>query len=365
MKICILQHVPFEGAGTILPYFQGKGHQVEMIHCYQEHQLPAIEDFELLIVMGGPMSIHDINKYPYLIEAKEFIDLSIKGGKWVLGICLGAQLIAEALGARVKPNHTKEIGWYPVQQTEGASRSWLADLLPCEFTCLHWHGDTFDIPEGAVHVARTQVCENQAFVWNERVIGLQFHLEFTPQSTQNLIDRSQHELAERNDTTGQWIQTEQQMLNEPSRFEVANKIMAGLLEHIESDIEFKLHSQLQQDCHYIADLGCARVLLNRNAEIPWFILVPRGDFRDLDDMPRLGRQRLLDESDRVANILRDQFDAEKINVAALGNMVPQLHLHVIGRRSDDHCWPNPIWGNLSETSDWQAEKLAELKQLFV
>lgn len=368
MNICILQHVPFEGAGTILPYFEGKGHQINMVHCYQEYQLPELESLDLLIVMGGPMSISDINKYPYLIEIKEFISKSIAQNKWILGVCLGAQLVAEALGAGVKKNHSKEIGWYPVQQTPAAIDSWLADLLPCEFTCLHWHGDTFDIPDGAVHVARSQACENQAFVWNDRVIGLQFHLEFTPQSTQNLIDRSQDELAERDDgsgtTKGQWIQTEQQLLEDTPMFDAANNIMAGLLEHIESEITFKLHPQLEKDCHLIAEFDCSRVLLNKNAEIPWFILVPRGKYRDLDDMPKFRRHRLLKESDRISELLRDEFSAEKINVAALGNMVPQLHLHVIGRRVDDPCWPNPVWGNLSTESEWSANKIERLKQLL-
>lgn len=364
MNICILQHVPFEGAGTILPYFEGKGHQVEMIHCYQTHELPSVDCFDLLIIMGGPMSVHDINKHPYLIEVKRLIVHSIEQNKWLLGVCLGAQLVAEALGAGVKPNHAKEIGWYPVQQTSAASESWLADLLPCEFTCLHWHGDTFDIPEGAVHVARSHVCENQAFVWNERVIGLQFHLEFTPESTRNLIDRSQHELAERNEDKGRWIQTEGQILEDQAMFDTANHLMAGLLEHIESEIEFQLHPQLDKDCHLIADLGCARVLLHKNAEIPWFILVPRGSYRDLDDMPRFRRHRLLDESDRIADLLREHFGAEKINLAALGNIVPQLHMHVIGRRSDDCCWPNPVWGHLDQTSAWSEDRLSELTRLI-
>ncbi|MEQ9567519.1 MAG: type 1 glutamine amidotransferase, partial [Pseudomonadales bacterium] len=243
MNICILQNVPFEGAGTILPYFESRHadgdrqpvHHVEIVHLYREYQLPEVDSIDLLIIMGGPMSVHDEAQYPYLIEVKKFICQAIDQDKWVLGICLGAQLIAEVLGAEVTANQDKEIGWFPVTQT--GSDSWLADLLPCEFTCLHWHGDTFAIPEGATHVARSQACENQAFVWNNRVIGLQFHLEFTPQSTRNLIDRSQHELVD-----ARWIQTEQEMLSDEALFEATNNLMAGLLQHIESEIEFELHS---------------------------------------------------------------------------------------------------------------------------
>lgn len=363
MNICILQHVPFEGSGTILPYFQNRHHQVQMIHLYEAHNLPKadeLENLDLLIIMGGPMSVHDTEEYPYLLGVKSMIADVIAADKWVLGICLGAQLVAESLGAKVQPNPQKEIGWYPVQQTQAATQSWLADLLPCEFTCLHWHGETFDIPDGAVHVARSQVCESQAFVWNTKVIGLQYHLEFTPESTMALIERSEDELAE----DGEWIQTKQEMLVDRPRFDTANNIMAGLLHHIESEVDFVLHPQLAKDCHIVAEFNSSRVLLNKNAEIPWFILVPRGEYRDLDDLPRFRRHRLLDESDQIAELLRDRFDAKKINIGALGNMVPQLHLHVIGRRKDDPCWPNSVWGNLQTSSEWSAEQLEEIRSLL-
>ncbi|MFX4228520.1 MAG: glutamine amidotransferase-related protein [Porticoccaceae bacterium] len=366
MNICILQNVPFEGAGTILPYFESRHadgdrqpvHHVEIVHLYREYQLPEVDSIDLLIIMGGPMSVHDEAQYPYLIEVKKFICQAIDQDKWVLGICLGAQLIAEVLGAEVTANQDKEIGWFPVTQT--GSDSWLADLLPCEFTCLHWHGDTFAIPEGATHVARSQACENQAFVWNNRVIGLQFHLEFTPQSTRNLIDRSQHELVD-----ARWIQTEQEMLSDEALFEATNNLMAGLLQHIESEIEFELHSQLAKDCHMIGDFDCSRILLHKNALIPWFVLVPRGQYRDLDDMPVQRRNRLMAESDRVAQLLREEFGATKINIAALGNMVPQLHLHVIGRHVDDPCWPNPVWGNLKDSAGWAESEINRLRSLIL
>ena|GEM_PF-47679 len=362
MNICILQNVPFEGAGTILQYFESRhadedqrvAHHIEMVHLYREYQLPALENIDLLIIMGGPMSVHDEAKHPYLVEVKNFIRQTIDQDKWVLGICLGAQLIAEVLKAEVTSNQNKEIGWFPVTQT--GSDCWLADLLPCEFTCLHWHGDTFAMPEGAAHVARSQACENQAFTWNNRVIGLQFHLEFTPQSTKKLIDRSQHELV---DT--RWVQTEQEMLADETRFQKANALMTGLLEHIESEIEFELHAQLANDCHLIGDFDCSRLLLHKNALIPWFILVPRGQYRDLDDMPVQRRNRLMAESDQVAKLLREEFGATKINIGALGNMVPQLHLHVIGRHVDDPCWPNPVWGNLEDSADWAESEINHLR----
>jgi GMP synthase (glutamine-hydrolysing) len=303
------------------------------------------------------MSVHDEEEYPYLKEVKQYIRQAIDEDKWILGICLGAQLVASALGAEVSSSQEKEIGWFPVTLT--GRDSWLADLLPCEFTCLHWHGDTFGIPEGATHVARSQACENQAFVWNNRVVGLQFHLEFTPQSTKNLIDRSRHELVK-----APWVQSEEALLADEARFEQANCLMAGILQHIESEIEFNLHPQLAEDCHYMADLPCSRVLLHKNALIPWFILVPRGQYRDLDDMPEQRRHRLMAESDRFTQLLREEFGATKINIGALGNMVPQLHLHVIGRHVHDPCWPNPVWGNLKESAEWAEAEVEQLRSLI-
>ncbi len=355
MNICVLQHVPFEGSGTIAPYFEGRGHHIEIVRLYSEYRLPELGQVDLLVVMGGPMSVSDTDQFPFLEVEKVYISQAIDQHKWVLGICLGAQLVAQVLGAEVGALGHKEIGWYPVQQTPAGSDSWLCDLLPRTFDCLHWHGDSFTVPDGALHLATSTACAHQAFVWHRRIIGLQFHLEFTPASTSALIEKSRDELVE-----GPWIQDEAELLKDGGRFGEANRLMARILEHIEAEIEFQLNPQLDRDCHWIGDLECSRVLLHRNAEVPWFILVPRcGRYRDLDDMSGACRTRLLAESDRIANLLRQECAAEKIDVAALGNYLPQLHVHVIGRVPDD-----PVWGNLSTQSAWKPARVDRFRDLI-
>ena len=146
MRIHHLQHVPFEGLGSIEEHLIRQGHQLSATHFYLNQKMPELEDFEALIVMGGPMGVADVTDYPWLTSEMNLIDRAISSGKKVLGICLGAQLISAALGARVYRNNCREIGWWPVSTVENVTGS---DLLPESFVPFHWHGDTFDLPEGA------------------------------------------------------------------------------------------------------------------------------------------------------------------------------------------------------------------------
>ena len=147
-------------------------------------QISAISIF-WLIVMGGPMSVNDERQYPWPTAEKKFIADAIANGKIVLGVCLGAQLIANALGARVYPNHHREIGWFPVEGVTPEKTSVLGTLFPSQMNTFHWHGETFDLPEHAIHLARSEGCEHQAFCIGDRVLGLQFHLEATPVMIRN------------------------------------------------------------------------------------------------------------------------------------------------------------------------------------
>lgn len=174
------------------------------------------------------MNIYEEEKFPWLAAEKRFIQSAIEGGKVVLGICLGAQLIADVLGGPVGRNAHKEIGWFPVRKTEAAARSRVCDLLPAELEAFHWHGDTFALPPGAVHVARSAACENQAFIYDERVIGLQFHLETTPESARLLAQHCADELV-----TGPFIQTAGAMLADPRRFARINEAMWKLLDRLQ------------------------------------------------------------------------------------------------------------------------------------
>jgi GMP synthase-like glutamine amidotransferase len=172
------------------------------------------------------MSVNDEAAHSWLRPEKRLIAQAVEKGKTVLGICLGAQLIASAVGARVYPNGCKEIGWFPVRRAAG-SDSALARLFPNSLEVFHWHGDTFDLPRGAVRLLESEACANQAFFIGEKVVGLQFHLETTPESALALIANSRAEIV-----PGATIQTEQEMLRKPGRFAAINRLMDSVLEYL-------------------------------------------------------------------------------------------------------------------------------------
>ncbi|MBI5042046.1 MAG: gamma-glutamyl-gamma-aminobutyrate hydrolase family protein [Gammaproteobacteria bacterium] len=225
MNIHFLQHVPFEGLASIRSWIEHGGHKVTCTRLYAGDGFPRPDNIDLLIVMGGPMGVYDIDQYPWLTAEKTFIRAVIDAGKRVLGICLGAQLIADVLGGRVYPNGQKEIGWFPITRTTAAETSALGRLLPAEFVAYHWHGDTFELPPGAVHLAQTPVCRHQAYAIGDRILGLQFHLETTPESARELIEHGGDELV-----GGPTIQSAEAMLADNTRFVELNRLMFALLD---------------------------------------------------------------------------------------------------------------------------------------
>ena len=176
MRIHCIQHVPFEGPAAVKDWALERGHVLSRTALYDNESLPAMDEFDWLIVMGGPMGVYDEDMYPWLAAEKRFIGRSIAEGHTVLGICLGAQLMAAALGGTVRANARREIGWFPVRLLPEAGRIPAFARLPREFDAFHWHGDTFGIPPGAVRAAESDACPAQAFSYNDRVIGLQFPL---------------------------------------------------------------------------------------------------------------------------------------------------------------------------------------------
>lgn len=227
MRIHYLQHVPFEGLASIENWAKFNGHLLSSTQFYQDEPLPKIEEFEFLVIMGGPMNIYEENKYPWLLREKIFIEQAIKHDKIVLGICLGAQLIADVLGAKISPNTEKEIGWFPIELTPEAQAFPVFSDFPNPLTVFHWHGDTFEIPQGATRMAKSEGCDNQAFIYNEKVIGLQFHLESTKSSVQKLIENSADELVE-----GKYIQKSKEMLSSEDNFKKINDAMNSLLNRL-------------------------------------------------------------------------------------------------------------------------------------
>ena len=177
--------------------------------------------------MGGPMNVYEEAAHPWLRDEKKIIHQAIERGKTVLGICLGAQLVADVLGAAIKANRNREIGWFPIYKTTAVQKVRLAAALPDGLPVLHWHGDTFDLPDGAVHLAKSNACDHQGFVFNQRVVGLQFHLEATPLSLERLIVHC------RSDIDGsRYVQDPAVMLADPLRFTAANKAMDRLLDEL-------------------------------------------------------------------------------------------------------------------------------------
>lgn len=228
MQIHYLQHVPLEGLGTILDWARDRGHRVSSTPFYQDKTLPPLDALDWLIIMGGPMNVYEEEEYPWLVAEKRFIREAIRAGKVLLGVCLGAQLIADVLGARVRKNTFQEIGWFPVQRTEDAESSRLFQDFPLEIEAFHWHGDTFDLPAGALHVARSAGCEHQAFVYEERVVGLQFHLEMTQEMAMEMVHDGKEEIA-----MGPFVQSPDQILSNPERFRRSNETMHWLLDRLE------------------------------------------------------------------------------------------------------------------------------------
>jgi GMP synthase (glutamine-hydrolysing) len=194
MRFHCLQHVPFETAGILTDQILERGHSLQVTHLYRGDPLPPDSDFDGLIIMGGPMSVHDETEFPWLRPEKELIATAIGKKKKVLGICLGSQLIAEVSGGRVFTNTHKEIGFSPVQWTGTAVQRFPGLREAGSLPIFHWHGETFELPAGALLLASTAACTNQAFLLGEHVLGLQFHPEVTPAIVHDMVHFEGHEL---------------------------------------------------------------------------------------------------------------------------------------------------------------------------
>jgi len=187
LRIHYFQHLLHEDLGSIESWVAAHGHRTTCTRFFANDPIPALDDIDWLIVMGGTMGVYEHDKFPWLRDEWTFIRKAIDAGKTVFGICLGSQLIAQALGAKVYPGPEKEIGWLPINKTELGQQSRLLADMPDNFTVFHWHGDTFDLPEGALCLASSIVTKHQAFSYGERVLGLQFHLEATVKGVQDFV----------------------------------------------------------------------------------------------------------------------------------------------------------------------------------
>lgn len=228
MKLHYVLHVPFEGPANIGAWAENQGWDLSGTHLYRGDELPAPDEFDWLVVMGGPMNIYEEKDHPWLPAEKKFIGKAIAANKIVLGICFGAQLIADVLGARVVRNPHKEIGWFPVAlRPEGIESAPFKDF-PTQFPAFHWHGDTFSLPPGAAMLAQSEACPAQAFSANGgRVLALQFHLESSMESVRLLIQNCSDELID-----GQYIQKADAILEKADNFSTIHNSMLLLLENM-------------------------------------------------------------------------------------------------------------------------------------
>jgi GMP synthase-like glutamine amidotransferase len=194
-RIHYIQHVPFEDPASILDWAESRELSMKGSHLYQDASLPEMDDFDVLVIMGGPMSVNDEDRYPWLTGEFEFVERALASGKRFVGVCLGAQVLARVLGAKVERAKEKEIGWFPVSRTLAGSE--VADRLhlPDSFDAFHWHGETFTLPPGSVHIFRSEACENQAFIYDNRALALQFHLESTLAGVELLLEHAADDLA--------------------------------------------------------------------------------------------------------------------------------------------------------------------------
>ena len=210
MKVHWFQHVEFEGLGLIEPWLRARGHEITATRWWAGEMAGAdAAECDWLLVMGGPMNIYQHRDFPWLVAEKAAIAAAVARGARVLGVCLGAQLLADVLGGKVMQNAEREIGWWPVRCVRDAEggKSPKAELelgVPgAEVTVLHWHGDTFTLPSGARRLAESAGCAQQAFAVGERVVGLQFHLEMGAGAVAEIARACADELA----GGGRWVQS--------------------------------------------------------------------------------------------------------------------------------------------------------------
>jgi GMP synthase-like glutamine amidotransferase len=227
MDIYWLQHVPFEGLGSIRPWAENKGHNLIATRLWAEDKLPEPDDVSMLIIMGGPMGVDDETTFSWLAEEKKFIARVVDRNRPVMGICLGAQLLAAVLGAEVYRNRGKEIGWFPVKREERAPPPFNA-VFPGEMDVFHWHGDTFDLPVGGRLLGSSEACHNQAFIAGDRILGLQYHLEMTPTGLSGIIAHCGDELVH-----GDWIQTEEEIIGRSDYLIKSTIVMERILNTFE------------------------------------------------------------------------------------------------------------------------------------
>jgi GMP synthase-like glutamine amidotransferase len=225
LRVHWLQHAPHEDSGCIAPWLREQAQvRATRTRLYAGERLPSAREFDWLIVLGGPMNVYEHSRHPWLAAEKALINDACVNKK-VLGICLGAQLLADVLGGRVTENDEQEIGWFEVFLNSEAGKCNVFKQFPARFKAFHWHGDTFSTPPGTSNLMKSDACVNQAFHRDQRLVGMQFHLEVRASDARRWLKA---------DSPGpaRYVQDAGAMLSRPARFAANNRLMRQVLERM-------------------------------------------------------------------------------------------------------------------------------------
>ena len=226
MRILRLQHDPLDGPGALLEWAESRGHSVACCLICQGEPLPPLKGFDILVSLGGPMGAYQEEKHPWLADEKEYLRKAFAAGKKILGLCLGCQLLADALGGKAFRHTCKDFGWQPIDPLPSGA-AWFGTTEV--FKAFQWHGDTYSLPPGALQLARNQAAEQQAFFLEApgggKVLGLQFHLEWTERMAREAL--AEPGVAPPPSPS---VQTPEEILSDLSLFDSAKKRFFAMLD---------------------------------------------------------------------------------------------------------------------------------------
>ena len=224
--IALFQHAASEGPGRVASWLEERGAQLEVVRWWESPAPKATAHWAGVVILGGAMNIYQHRDHPWLVEEKRLLGQLLARNLPILGICLGAQLLADQLGSRVVQNAEQEIGWWPVRFTDEARR--VFPHLPSDCTVLHWHGDTFALPPESIRLAESTACGEQGFVWRDRVVGVQFHPEVNTALLEDFCGEGGEAWP-----TGSFVQSRATLLQDgPRHFAQAQGLLDGLLDRV-------------------------------------------------------------------------------------------------------------------------------------